>query len=232
MNVESLAEDETPTNFEKSEFYKIIPTENQLGEIVILNLEREEIEFEDEYEHYEERNRLLSQLISHFGSEEQLLFFHRNSPHFYEEYDLNWFSRNFPNSKTALFGGGEDKIYDLYNQDFGLLDQVGGFASEALNKNGEIRQQHFEKLWNHYFGENDSVSFGEKYKPLEELMAELMPLGVPNSKSMEIAKTIVSQNSIWLTEPLKIQLQFLSKNNSKFNWIILRNEWAKCFISS
>jgi hypothetical protein len=230
MNLESLSEDETPDDLRKAKFHKIIPTENQVGEIIILNLEREEIEFEDEYEYYEERNQLLSELISCFGKHESLLFLHRNSPHFYEEYDLKWFSRNSPNSKTILFGGGEDKIYDLYNQEFGLLNQVGNFASDALNQNGEIKQQHFEKIWNCYFGESHSISFEEKYRPFEELMTALMPSGTPNSKALEMAKTILSQNTDWLSEPLKAQIQLLVTGNSTFDWIILKDEWTKCFI--
>ncbi len=232
MNLESLSEDETPDDLRKAKFHKIIPAENQVGEIVILNLEREEIEFEDEYEHYEERNQLLSELISCFGNQDSLVFLHRNFPHFYEEYDLKWFSSNLPNSKIMLFGGGEDKIYDLYNQEFGLLDQVGNFASDALNKNGEIEQAHFEKIWSYYFGENDSASFEEKYNPFEELMAALMPSGTPNSKAVEMAKTLLSQNIAWLSEPLKAQIQLLATSNSNFDWVILRDEWAKYFVSS
>jgi hypothetical protein len=231
LNIENLAEDETPIDFEQAKFYKIIPAESHIGEIMILNLEREEIEFEDEYEHYDERNQLLSELIESFESGEQLLFLHRNAPHFYEDYDLKWFNSKFPNSKILLFGGGEDKLYDLYNQEFGLLDQVGNFATDAMTVNGEIKQHYFKQLWNYYFGENDSISFEEKYKPLEELMAELIPSGVSNSKAVEMAEKVLSQNSTWFTEPLKVQFKLLTEQSQKFDWLILRNEWKKYLIS-
>ena len=53
---------------------------------------------------------LLEAIQSYISSDtEILLLLHKNAPHFYGQYDLNWFA-NKGLLKIAIFGGGEDPI--------------------------------------------------------------------------------------------------------------------------
>lgn len=180
---------------------------SHLGEIAIansedrliqLNLHREEAEFEDEYEElYDERNELLKSILGEFDpTAEILLFLHKNAPHHYGLYDLEWFAQHLPQAQVELFGGGEDFLYDLHNNVSGLLDQVGNFSLQALEGERILKQDFFNGIWAHYKGGTAHLSGTEDstYTFFRELLEDLLPifkLNEPDSQTKEKTKTFL-----------------------------------------
>lgn len=146
--------------------------------LVQINLQREEAEFEDEYEElYDERNELLHSLVGHYQEKyEVVVFLHKNAPHYYGDYDVKWFEEQVSSVKVETFGGGEDFLYDLHNPASGLLDQVGNFSPQALMESGGIKQAHFDGIWKHYCDQQASGSTEDAYTFYRSVMEQTLPV--------------------------------------------------------
>ena len=218
------AEEEIEDSFTE-EFTQTILTEKEGEQLIILNFEREEAEFEDEFDHYDERNQALADWLHTHSEHELLLFLHKNHPHNYEQYDVDWFINKLPNAQVHLFGGGEDVIYDLHNPEFGLLDQVGNFSLKAL-ADGKLKSLVFNQLWDHY-SKPTQHSFSDIYHPFNELMTALLPEGKGNAAATNIAQQILTQQPSWLTAKIKSNLEKLSAADENFDWVELRESFEQ-----
>lgn len=197
LPVPAIDEDEEPTALVGSTFVKEVAVDKGEEQVILLNLQREEAEFEDEYEElYDERNALLATLLAHYQQDSELLvFLHKNAPHYYGDYDLQWFSRVLPQANFVLFGGGEDFLYDLHNASSGLLDQVGNFSLQALTAGNELKSTHFDGIWQHYVG--NVASAVDSYSFLRKVLEELLPVfdvQVPSDELIKQTKLFLEQN--------------------------------------
>ena len=153
------AGEDLPLELPEACFEKLRVAGTPDAQLIIVNVQREEAEFDDEDELYDPVNEFLAETITEYLQQgELLLLLHKNTPHFYSSYDLEWFASRYPDLKAAVFGGGEDFIYDLHNPTTGLLDQVGSFSREALLPDRTLKKECFDALWSEYYrGEEDRV---------------------------------------------------------------------------
>ncbi len=133
-------------------------SENDEFKVICVNFEREEAFFEEDIpEIYEPANEDLYRLIaSHLNSDELLLLAHKNPPHYFGEFDANWFGGK--GVQVELFGGGEDAVYAL-SSPYGLLDQVGGFDREVIvdRKEKLLSSKLLKQLWAHYWQKGNNI---------------------------------------------------------------------------
>lgn len=195
LPIPAIEADDEPAQLIASPFVKEISVNASESKVVQVNLQREEADFEDEYEElYDERNELLLSILMHDQENQELLvFLHKNAPHYYGEYDVDWFQSRLPQAKIVLFGGGEDFLYDLHNASSGLLDQVGNFSLHALDAEGQVKTSYFEGIWNHYCGKRSAI---RGYTFIREIMEELLPIfqvETPSTALVEKAQAFLKE---------------------------------------
>lgn len=128
------------------------------GEFVVIciNTEREEVFFEEEEEEiYAEANQALWEYLCQIevfkAAPERVYLLHSNDPNFFGQFDIGWFQEKDRQGKVHLFGGGDDWVYHL-RHDNGLLDQVGGFAAEAISNAEQqlLENSAVNAVWDYY----------------------------------------------------------------------------------
>ncbi|MGB0522093.1 MAG: hypothetical protein ACPGJS_03995 [Flammeovirgaceae bacterium] len=229
LPISPITEDDEPIDL--NPFVHQVQVANGGARLLQLNLQREEADFEDEYEeYYAPRNEMLKEIIDEQTQDaELLLFLHKNAPHYYSDYDVAWFKQHCPNIQVELFGGGEDFLYDLHNPSSGLLDQVGNFSPNALNESKQLKKAYFDGVWEHYCGLQSAISV-DSYAFFRAIMEELLPVfevAHPNAALVDKAKAFLAdQEAIAnLSPPVQQELQQLAAGQLP-NVLVLREQLA------
>lgn len=154
--------------------------------------------------------QLLYKLLDQYAvnGNQLILLIHRADG--YKEQDLQEILQTYgvKIDKCILFEGGRDYIYHN-TQKSGLLNDVGGFFRgrnrdgkpvEVINKQQEIQQPYFDRVWRYYEGEFEHKVFALKEDLFDELFSFLLPQKPENIDYPQLKKALQSDKNklLWL----------------------------------